>query len=48
MVAIKRSRVSSEAQELMLETMGNDLGRSLVVSLVYIPGDVIRSSGAKL
>jgi hypothetical protein len=37
-MGIKRSEVSSDARAVILETIGNDLGLSLVVSLVSIPG----------
>jgi hypothetical protein len=46
-MGIKRSEASTEAPEVTLETIGNDLGRSLVVSLVSLPGEVIRSSRAE-
>ena len=45
-MGIKRSEVTSEAPAVTLETIGNDLGRSLVVALVSISGEVIRSSSA--
>jgi len=45
-MGIRRSEVSGEAPEVTLETVGNDLGRSLVVSLVCLSGAVIQSSGA--
>ena len=45
-MGIKRSVVTSETPEVTLETISNDLGRSLVVSLVCIPGDAIGSGSA--
>ena len=45
-MGIKRSEVSGDAPEVTLETVGNDLGRSLVVSLVSISGDEIQSGSA--
>jgi len=38
-MGIKRNEVTSEAPAVTLETIGNDLGLNLVVSLVAIPGD---------
>jgi hypothetical protein len=42
-MGIRRGEATTEAPEVTLETIGNDLGRSLVVSLVTLSGDVLPS-----
>jgi len=44
-MGIKRSKAASDTPELMLNMMSDDEGRSLVVSLVALSGEVIQNNG---